>query len=617
MKSRWSAAGLIVLAVASCTDEPLQLAGTRMGGASGTETGGTVGATGGTGGNADSRAFLCSDDPVPADNGWRRLTKKQYTNTLRDLFAWALGTNEASVVMDELAFEIGRYPEDTHSLEAGRAGYRRQNQVLQQDHVDSGFELAFVASRKLTQPMRLRAILGECADANENQPVAACVKRIVLRFTERAFRRPVGEADLADLLAMHPDAPGIDSKSVANIFAVVLGSPEFVYVVEHGAEGLPIQPAVFALSPFELAARLSYQFWDAPPDDELLGLAANGSLLQHEVYVSQIDRLLADPRARLALGDFYFDWFHLRDVDQMDKNVLNRKFQLFAGSDLPGPQLRGHIQDEARDMALYSTSTGENLFDLMTVNRSFARTADLAAIYGTTVWSGAGEPPTMPNDRPGLLSHAFLAATGLVSTRPIIRGFQIRTNYLCDEIPPPEPGSSNTPVDTSNRTTRQAVELITEQQGTTCRSCHLTYSNGLGFALEVFDALGRYRTEEMLFDGEKYTGYAPINVRSVPQVVIDDLREVNGPRELVNRMMESGKVETCFADNVYRFTFANAASQTGARFIPENGSEPQPSCAANALSTRAAQHSLLETFAATALLGEFRSRSFASRGTPQ
>ena len=90
------------------------------------------------------------------------------------------------------------------------------------------------------------------------------------------------------------------------------------------------------------------------------------------------------------------------------------------------------------------------------------------------LWDGASEPPGFPQgQRPGFLTRAAFLSTGLVTTRPILKGVHIREAVLCDHIPPPPDNAANTPVDTTNKTTRQAVEPITEQDGTGCKSCHL------------------------------------------------------------------------------------------------------------------------------------------------
>jgi hypothetical protein len=106
-------------------------------------------------------------------------------------------------------------------------------------------------------------------------------------------------------------------------------------------------------------------------------------------------------------------------------------------------------------------------------------------------------------------------------------------------------------------TTREVVQELTEMTGSICAGCHTTLINPLGFATENFDALGRYRTEQVLFDddGERI-GSKAVDTSGVPRVLMDDGSVVTGPLELMNKIVESGKGEACLARNFFRFTFA-------------------------------------------------------------
>ena len=113
------------------------------------------------------------------------------------------------------------------------------------------------------------------------------------------------------------------------------------------------------------------------------------------------------------------------------------------------------------------------------------------------------------------LTRAAFLSSGMVTTRPIMKGVYIRKYVLCDEIPDPPANASNTPIDTSTKSSRQAVEGITEQAGTSCSVCHKVMINPLGFSTENFDALGRVRKDQPLFDA---TG--KITVQTGPAVAI-------------------------------------------------------------------------------------------------
>ena len=138
-----------------------------------------------------------------------------------------------------------------------------------------------------------------------------------------------------------------------------------------------------------------------------------------------------------------------------------------------------------------------------------------------------------------------------------MKGVFLRQNILCDTIPPPPPGANAKPPELGpGMTTRESVEAITEMPGTVCAGCHQTAINPLGFATEGFDALGRFRTSQRLFDAAgAETGTKPVNTMSVPQVVYGDTTAVSSPSELMSLIVASGKVEACLSRNFFRFTY--------------------------------------------------------------
>ena len=138
-----------------------------------------------------------------------------------------------------------------------------------------------------------------------------------------------------------------------------------------------------------------------------------------------------------------------------------------------------------------------------------------------------------------------------------MKGVFLRRRMLCDDLAPPPAGVNAMPPELRpDMTTRQAVEQLTEQPDTQCAGCHATQINPLGFAFEGFDALGRVRTEQRLFDSRgNLLGTLTIDTRSVPRVTPDDARESKGAADLMRLMLESEKLEACLARNYFRFVF--------------------------------------------------------------
>jgi hypothetical protein len=199
----------------------------------------------------------------------------------------------------------------------------------------------------------------------------------------------------------------------------------------------------------------------------------------------------------------------------------------------------------------------------------------------------------------GLLSRAALVATGTANTRPIMKGVFIRTALLCQSIPPPPANANaNPPAPEPDMSTREVVEQLTEQAGSNCAGCHQGLINPLGFATESFDALGRFRSEQVLFDdaGER-TGTRPVDTRSIPQVVPGDTTPSQGVGDLAQLMVDSGALQQCVARQYLRFSFSRAED------VERDG------CALQDLSTRlSAGAPLAEVLRAIALRPEFKQR---------
>src|SRR5204863_5307529 len=163
----------------------------------------------------------------------------------------------------------------------------------------------------------------------------------------------------------------------------LLNAPEFFYFVEHGEDEVAGKPGMYSLSAYELASRLSYQIWQTTPDDELLQTASDGSLLDDAVYASEVDRLLADAKARPALDEFFEDWVKVEELPALDAKDGDPIFKAFAGDDLPGPTLRQAMIDDVIGLLDYYTwDRPSDVSTLFTTEASFATDDALAKIYG-------------------------------------------------------------------------------------------------------------------------------------------------------------------------------------------------------------------------------------------
>jgi hypothetical protein len=553
---------------------------------------------------AAGEAFACSDATRSEPEQLKRLTMTQYKNTIRDLTHWVLGDRvEADTIVTLAGLDNVPLDRREPDARAPHGSYRRLDQAVDQTHVDETFRVASALATSLTKPGRLGRVAGACATDADPENDAACFASFVQRFGERALRRPLDADDEAFYRTFYGEDPTVDAAAYADLITVMLSAPEFLYLVEHGEAAVPDQRGSYELSPFELASRLAYHFWQTLPDDALWQAARDRSLLQPAVLAAQVQRMLLDPRARETMTELFADWLELEALPPLDAHVKDPVYTAFARDDLPGSDLRAHVIEDALDMLSYYTWTVPGgIEELFTSELSFARAEDLARIYGVARWDGNSPPPALPSgERPGLLSHAWFLAGASANTRPILRGVFARRQLLCDDLPPPPANANAIPPELrSDRTTRQVVEELTQQPDTACAGCHATRINPLGFAFEGFDALGRQRAEQrLLSDSGEVVGALPIDTATVPRVTPLDESVSTGPADLMRLMLASGKLEACFARNYFRFTFGRYED------LARDG------CALERLRARLVQSGRVrDMLAEAALLPELKQRRF-------
>jgi Protein of unknown function (DUF1592)/Protein of unknown function (DUF1595)/Protein of unknown function (DUF1588) len=272
----------------------------------------------------------------------------------------------------------------------------------------------------------------------------------VRKFGARALRHPLSDADVAFYLGVA--GATIEPEDYGDVIAVMLSSPGFLYLVEQGDPASTANPR--PLTGFELAARLSYHFWQTMPDADLAAAAESGALLTDAGYKAQVERLASDARAEGAIDELYGEWLEPTHLDQLDVNKDDPAFKTFAKGFVPTAELRDHMTAELTSMARYYTQTNGSFEDFFRSDRSFAEHDDVASLYGVAAWHG-GEPPAFADGREGVLARAALTATGFVTSRPIIKGVYVRRSILCDTIPDPPADAMSVAqmIDTAHLTT--------------------------------------------------------------------------------------------------------------------------------------------------------------------
>ena len=320
----------------------------------------------------------------------------------------------------------------------------------------------------------------------------ACASEILGRLGRFAFRRPVTEDELEMLLEFFHSGRAVADFDAGIEMALrrVLVSPDFLFRRESDPDGAaPGQP--YAISELELASRLSFFLWSSIPDGELLDLAARGELRRPRVLDQQVARMLADPRARALVDNFGGQWLYLRNMELVSPDP-------YAFPDFDG-NLRVAM---TREMELFLESQireDHSVLELMTSDQTFVNQR-LAEHYGIpNILGNHFRRITLSGEldrRRGLLGKgSLLTVTSYAHrTSPVLRGKWLLENVLGTPPPPPPPDvpelTEEAEVDGSILSLRERMEA--HRSDPVCASCHRVM-DPLGFALENFDGIGRWR----------------------------------------------------------------------------------------------------------------------------
>lgn len=333
-------------------------------------------------------------------------------------------------------------------------------------------------------------------------------------FAKRAWRRPVSEEEFKKLDALYYDgrAKELDRESAAReVIVRVLVSPFFLFK----AETLPIASngaGDVKLNAFELASRLSYFLWASMPDWELRKTAEDGSLLKPEVLATQTKRMLRDPKATALAKEFAGQWLKFNGFDEKS-TVDEKKYPEFTAD------IRNDMQRETVEFFAHLIRDDRNVGDIIGGDYSFLNER-LAKFYGVPGVTGGDfrEVKVAQQHRGGLLGMgAILTKTSRPNrTSPVVRGDYLYQVVLGFSSPPPPPNVPKLP-DSAVKPASLREALMIHRTDQACAVCHERI-DPLGFALESFDPIGRFRTADEtggkiddtgeLKDGTKFQGLA-------------------------------------------------------------------------------------------------------------
>jgi len=457
----------------------------------------------------------------------RRLNRAEYNNTLSDLFglpvhvgdrlpADAAGGGGFDTTGDTLftsSLSIEKFIEAAEEL---------LNEILPDDPTQQDEQFKQARERLLA--------LGQTDEATNTAPDDASsdearARRILSRLMRIAFRRSVSNEDIDRFLVIFQHAynrgDGFDASLRLSITGILL-SPHFLFLVEPESEQGDIQP----LGPFALASRLSYFLWASMPDETLLQAAETGQLLDNEVYLAQVRRMMKDPKIQSLGNRFAAQWL---EIDKLGADVRPDAGRFPEFDD----QLAESMKQEVILFFNYLVQEDRTLLDLLDSDYSFLDDR-LQSLYGikngAADGQGAGQQDQFrlvkfkDSSRGGVTGMAAIhALTSFpLRTSPVLRGRYVLEVLLGERVPPPPPNIP--PLETDDHQADAAnirEQLERHRKEATCSACHQRM-DPLGFSMESFDNLGRLRSQSngkpidvsaQLPDGFAFEG--PIGLKQV------------------------------------------------------------------------------------------------------
>jgi Protein of unknown function (DUF1592)/Protein of unknown function (DUF1588)/Protein of unknown function (DUF1595)/Protein of unknown function (DUF1587)/Protein of unknown function (DUF1585) len=468
--------------------------------------------------NLDISSDPSLDEPLPPASAGplvlRRLSPREYTNTLHDLLG-DVG-DPGAALPDEANRQTGFTVYESASLVSAEVFLKGAEKLL--------------ADKVIKVPA--------CAGGADQK---GCASKFISDFGRRAFRRPVRADESTNLLALYDTARGLGfnyADAVGNVAVAMLQSSGFLYLWEVGDQAPVVENGLAALTPHQIASRLSYLLWGTMPDAELAAAADAGKLDTADRVAEQAARLLKDSdRLSGTMSDFHLQWLRLDNLDDLQKDRT-----MYPGFD---DEVRAGLKEEllgfVSDVLIQGDGTSRSL---LTANQTVYTNDSLAKLYGAT-----SKPDSMdhialnPEERSGLFTMAaFLASTGnAVSSSPPRRGKIVWEDLLCGKVPPPPANVPPVGPPTESSTTRQRFESHT---GNPCATtCH-TILDPPGFAFENYDAIGSYRTTENGF---------PVDASGTLVTPAGGVVEFENAVELMGKLSTSYEVDRCVANGWFRF----------------------------------------------------------------
>jgi hypothetical protein len=396
----------------------------------------------------------------------RRLTISEYANTVRDLLG-----EDVSALVEGFPADGNTEGFDNNAATLGAA-------TSQVDVFERAAEA--LAARAVTPNSAARQRISVCSEWSD----AACRRSVLQSFADKAWRRPTTPTEVDQLVALAAvgasAGASVDEQVALGVRGILI-APQFLFRVEK------LPPAgtagSYRVSGHELATRLSYFLWSSMPDDELAKSAAAGTLVSADDVGREVSRMLESEKASALTETFAAQWLALKNLGE--HSVDAEQFPAYSDA------LSASMASETKSLFRHVLTSGLPASELVTATYSFVD-QPLAEFYGVSVTGGRAE--LAATERRGLLGHgALLTLTSYPNRTSVVRrGMWVLENLLCTETPVP-PEITELKQDPTMGTLRERMQQHSTDK--VCAGCH-SLMDPIGFGLENFDAIGRYRETE-------------------------------------------------------------------------------------------------------------------------
>ncbi|UYL09408.1 DUF1588 domain-containing protein [Bdellovibrio sp. SKB1291214] len=487
-----------------------------------------------------ANTFACQPGEDPGVRDFRRLSRREYLQTLKLL-------SYGRVNIDSLQSDIDNLPADVVT-----GVFDSTDATVSAAHVEAYLNLGKkIANLFATSSTWRAAAMNNCNTTNGM--TETCWTSFFNGFGRLVFRRPLTTAEqqiYKDLYNSEFGGNLNDGLTVA--IMAMLQSPNFIYKNELSGTPVNGREDLVKITDYELASRIAFLATGRGPDTALMNDAVSGNLATVEGYKTAVNRVFATAESKEHIAEFYNQWLGINRMPSSNHSTW------FLGN-VPRASIQPEAMQEMRDFTNYFTySVAGSYKDMMTSSTSFTQGQALTLIYG----AAKGEALS-PEERPGLMSRVGFMFSPTDNSSLVHRGLVIRRNILCDSIPLPTIAADEKelfapPVPDPTQSQRQQIETRTSP--VRCQACH-SLINPMGFVMENYNAFGKYRTVESIFDANgNILANHPVNAKVKPNIESANEAEVNGLKEMSIAIANSSRGPACMVKQWSTYTMGRAVT---------------------------------------------------------